>query len=162
MVKPSQEGESGEENGTWIECYERDRMWYMLIKLTPNKAVFDSTEQFNVSVKASDWSPFGSGLRNFYFNLSRVIRYKITMIGEFPQFVAEETVPIAGKNVSVYKSEDENFWEVPIFNFTITLDTETVGMHIYMVEGLSQDVLNPEWRVRGWTIFSINVGVRYP
>lgn len=140
-VKPSQEGGGGEETETWIRGWG-DFMWDMYIKLTPNRAVFDSdNRQFNVSVRVSDWSPFEYGWRNHSIKIHDENSGKL----------------VAEKILSVYKSEDENYWPVPILNLTVTLDVEERGINVYSVEGWTQDDTFPEWICRGEVTFAVNL-----
>jgi hypothetical protein len=141
VIKPSQERRGEEETYAWIHGFGSE-MWDMFsIKLTPNKAVFYLGNcQFNVSVKAFYWAPFESGTRPFYFKIYDEIIYKgILPVDEPPKLVGEKTV-------IAYKSKDELDYEIPIFNFTVTLDMRERGIHLYSVVGAPwQNVTLTRW-----------------
>jgi len=125
LISPLQEERGEEETYAWIEGYV-SQMWTLAIKLTPNKAVFYSSDrQFNVSVKASYWEPLQIGNRTFYV---KVFDKKIDPVEEPPKLVKE-------KAVIVYKSPEDYSWKIPIFNFTFTLDTMERGIHLFSVVG---------------------------
>lgn len=122
-----QEERDGEETYAWIDGYV-SQMWTLSIKLTPNKAVFyASDQQFTVSVKASYWYPFEFGNRTFYF---KVFDKKIDPVPfDQPAKLVRE------KTVTVYRSREDYSWDIPIFNFTFTLDTMGRGIHLFSVVG---------------------------
>jgi len=125
LISPLQEERGEEETYAWIEGYVSE-MWTLAIKLTPNKAVFYSSDrQFNVSVKASYWEPFESGNRTFYF---KILDKRIDPVDE-PEKLVEE------KNITVYKSKDDYNWKIPVFNFTVSLDTMERGIYLFSVVG---------------------------
>jgi len=124
-TSPLQEETGEEESYAWIPGYV-SQMWTLAIRLTPNKAVFYSSDrQFNVSVKASYWEPLGSGNRTFYF---KVFDKKIDPVEEPLKLVEEKTV-------IVYRSPEDYSWKIPIFDFTFTLDTMERGIHLFSVVG---------------------------
>lgn len=124
-ISPLQEETGEEESYAWIDGYV-SQMWTFSVKLTPNKAVFYSSDrQFNVSVKASYWEPFQFGNRPFYF---KAFDKKIDPLDEPSKLIGEKTV-------IVYKSQEDYSWEIPIFNFTFTLDTMERGIHLFSIVG---------------------------
>lgn len=154
---PSPPPQGGDETSASIYCVPLDRMWSMQVKLTPNRAVFDSNNpQLNVSIQATEWNPFISGWRDFHFNVSIATKYNVTTISGFPQFVIEETALVAEKNVSAYKSEDQNYYYISA-NFTITIDTDIEGIHVYVIQAASWVKNTLSWRTRGEAIFAVNV-----
>lgn len=129
VIKQSQEGRGGDENYAWIEGYG-SYMWDFSIKLAPNRAVFyPSNRRFNVSVKASYWAPFDFGPRPFYFKIYEKLIYIVNIpAGDPPKLVGEKTV-IANK------SKEEMHYEIPIFNFTVTLNGMEPGIYLFSVVG---------------------------
>lgn len=127
-ISSLQEKRDEEETYAWIDGYV-SQMWTFSIKLTPNKAVFYSSDrQFNVSVKASYWEPLRSGNRAFYF---KILDKKTDTVDETPKLVGERTE-------IVYKSQEDYSWEIPIFDFTVSLDTMERGIHLFSVVGDTQ------------------------
>lgn len=125
LVSSLQEETGEEESYAWIPGYV-SQMWTFSIRLTPNKAVFYSSDrQFNVSVEASYWEPFGSGNRTFYF---KILDKKIDPIDE-PEKLVE------GKNMTVHKSKEDYDWKIPVFNFIVTLDMMEQGIYLFNVVG---------------------------
>ena len=114
-----------EKTYAWIPGYV-SQMWTFSIKLTPNKAVFYSTDrQFNVSIKASYWEPLRFGNRTFYF---KAFDKRIDPVDEPPRLAGE-------KSVIAYKSQNDYSWDISGFNFTVSLDTMERGIHLFSVVG---------------------------
>lgn len=128
VIRSLQEYKGGEETYAWI-AGSGSYMWDFSIKI-PNRAVFYSeNRQFNVSVKALYWAPFDFGPHPFYFKIYDKLIYKGTLpVDEPPKLVGEKTV-IADK------SKDEMHYQIPIFNFTVTLDVSVRGIHLFSVVG---------------------------
>lgn len=140
VINPMQEGKDGEETYAWIGGWG-SFMWDFSIKLTPNRAVFSSeNHQFNVSVKASYWAPFNFGPHPFYFKIYDKLIYKATLpIDEPPKLAGEKTI-------TANKSKDELHYEIPVFNFTVTLDLNELGIHLFTVVGdIYQNVSLTQW-----------------
>jgi len=123
VIKPLQQGRGEEETHTLTSGFASEMWDEFSVELTPNRAVLyrSSDRQFKVSVTASYWAPFDYGPRPFYFKI-----YDTSARALAPKLVGEKTV-IANK------SKDEMDYEIPIFNFTVTLDVG--GLHLYSIVG---------------------------
>ena len=129
VIKPSQEDRGAEETGVWIGGFGHDMWTTFSIKLTPNRAVFHSSDrQFNVSFKGLFWAPSASGEHTFYFKIyAERIYAGGCPVDEPPKLLGE-------KAVISNKSKNEYHWEI-LFNFTVTLDMIKRGIHLLSVDG---------------------------
>jgi len=144
---PRGEAEAGT---SWIYSNVGDRMIILAIKLARDRVFYSTNEQFNVSVTASCWAPFSSGTGVLYFKLyDKRIYYQGSFDGS-PKLLEEKTL-------IVNKTQAEMYYEVPVFNFTITPDRWESGTHLYSIVVATQpNVSLDNWR--SMAAFAVNFG----
>lgn len=128
IIKPFDE-RPGEEATLWISGHFSEMWDDFSVGLTPGRAVLSlkGDRKLDVSVKGSYWAPFYVGLRPFYFKIyDRRIDYRGAISDDEPELLDE-------KNVFANKSQDELDYVIPIFNFTVLLNTG--GIHLYIIVG---------------------------